>query len=64
MLRERLRDLFWSGSRTESLDHGSGAIDKELGEVPGDVLVALLVRLFGLQELVEITSAVSVDLDL
>ncbi len=47
-----------------SLDDRPRTINQELGEIPGDVLIALFVGLFRFQKFVEITRAVAVDLDL
>ena len=57
-------DLFRRRLGREALDHLAGAIDEELAEVPGDVLVAIRIRVPVLEEAVEIASAVAVDLDL
>jgi len=64
MLLEQLSDFLGRRRRTTTREHRAIAADQELREVPGDVLVALLVRMAVLQELVEIAGSVSVYLDL
>jgi hypothetical protein len=59
-----LADLLGSDLRGEARDDLPGPIDQELREIPGNVGVAVLVRLLRFQEIVEVTGPVAVDFDL
>lgn len=61
---ELLFDLFRGRHRPVAGNDLPAPIDEELGEVPCDVFLALFICLRRFEELVEITSAVAVDLDL
>jgi hypothetical protein len=63
VIGELLSDFLGCDLWPEAPHDRSGSIDQELGEVPGDVLLAFLVRLLGLEELIELTGPVAVDLD-
>jgi hypothetical protein len=64
VLREGLFDLIRRGGRTETGQDAAVATHQELGEVPGDVLLALFVRIPRLEEAVDVGRAAPVDLDL
>ncbi len=57
-------DLLWGHLGAKAFDHLPLVAHQELREVPGDVFVALFVGVARLEELVEVTGAVAVHLDL
>jgi hypothetical protein len=63
-LSDEAGNLLGRGDRREPLDHVALLVDEELLEVPGDVGAVALAWLGVLQDLVEGSGAVAVDLDL
>jgi hypothetical protein len=62
--RQLFADILWRDLGTESPNHLARTIDQELGEIPRDIGFTVVVGLGGFQELVQIASAIAVDLDL
>ncbi len=62
--RQLCRYFFWSDGRGVALEHGSVPSNEELGEIPNNVGVAVLVGMVSLQEVVQRSGTISVDFDL
>ncbi len=64
-IARQLRCYFlWSDGRGVALEHRAVPSNEELGEVPNNIGVALLIRMLSLQEVVQGRGTIAVDLDL
>ncbi len=62
-LAQRLTNFFWCHLRIEASDNVTFAVDEKFGEIPGDVLFTLVVRLSRLEHLIKRTGAITIHFD-